>query len=123
MQSETWYEKKGRKYVPVAEYARIDGWPKGFHIVYVKPGSTMCKFLIEPDRANLLAAAIEHEDALRAIISDMLAMRPTKRPVTKKQAAAWQAFQETMGNERFIVEYASVGEIVDAVMKQLTGGK
>lgn len=44
----TWYEKIGRKYVPVA--------------------STFCKFLIKPDRANLLAAIVENEDRMREVI-------------------------------------------------------
>ena len=32
------------------------------------------------------------------------------------QQAAWGRFQEAMGNDAYCVEYASVGEIADAVV-------
>lgn len=43
-------------------------------------------------------------------------MRPTRRPVTLQQAAAWRRFQKAMGGDGYFVEYASVGEIADAVV-------
>ena len=43
-------------------------------------------------------------------------MRPTRRPVTLAQQAAWRRFQKAMGGDGYWVEYASVGEIADAVI-------
>lgn len=119
----TWYEKKGRRYIPVAEYETVDGWPKGFHIVYCKPGSTYTRFSINPDRANLLAAVLENEDRMKDVIRECLAMRPAKREITEKQAAAWRKFQAAMGNDRFWVEYESVGGIVDTIYNELLNMK
>ena len=50
-------------------------------------------------------------------------MRPTRRPVTMQQAAAWRRFQQAMGGEGYFVEYASVGEIADAVVDLIVGAK
>jgi len=38
-----------------------------------------------------------------------------RRPITEKQRAAWDAFIAAMGNDCYLVEYASVAEIADAV--------
>jgi len=123
MQSTTWYEKRGRKYVPVAEYQRIDGWPQGFHIMYCKPGSKLVRIGINPDRVNLLAAVLENEDRMREVIRDCLEMRPRKRELTKKQVAAWKAFEAAMGNDRFMVEYESIAGIVDRIYNELLNMK
>ncbi len=50
-------------------------------------------------------------------------MRPTRRPVTMQQAAAWRKFQQAMGGEGYFVEYPSVGEIADAVVDLIVGAK
>ena len=46
-------------------------------------------------------------------------MRPTKRPVTDRQAKAWEAFKIAMGNDGYIVEYESVYGIIDAMIAEL----
>ena len=51
---------------------------------------------------------------------DLHKMRPTRRPVTLEQKAAWHAFERAMGNDAYCVEYASVGEIADAVVDLVT---
>ena len=48
-------------------------------------------------------------------------MRPTRRPVTQTQADAWRAFERAMGHDAYCVEYASVGEIADAVVDLIVG--
>ena len=53
----TLYKKVGRRYRPVAEHEEWDSYPEGAHLVICHPGSTMCRFSIDPDRAGLLAAA------------------------------------------------------------------
>ena len=50
-------------------------------------------------------------------------MRPTRRPVTQAQADAWHAFERAMGNDCYVVENASVGEIADAVVDLIVGAK
>ena len=112
----TLYKKVGRRYLPAAEHEEWDSYPKGAHLVVCSPGSTMRRFDIDPDRAGLLAAAEPLRDQIRALVVELHKMRPRRRPVTMQQAAAWQRFQKTMGNDAYAVEYASVGEIADAVV-------
>ena len=72
--------------------------------------------LDEPVPASMLAAAEPLRDQIRALVMDLHKMRPTRRPVTMQQAAAWRRFQKAMGGDGYFVEYASVGEIADAVV-------
>ena len=83
----------------------------------------MRRFDIDPDRAGLLAAAEPLRDQIRALVVELHRMRPTRRPVTMQQAAAWRAFERAMGNDAYCVEYASVGEIADAVVDLIVGTK
>ena len=112
----TLYKKVGRRYKPVAEHEEWDSYPEGAHLVICQPGSTMRRFNIDPDRAGLLAAAEQLRDQILALVVDLHKMRPTRRPVTMEQAAAWRRFQKAMGGDGCFVEYASVGEIADAVI-------
>ena len=112
----TLYKKVGRRYKPVAEHEEWDSYPAGAHLVVCSPGSTLCRFDIDPDRAGLLAAAEPLRAQIRALVMELHKMRPTRRPVTMQQAAAWRRFQAAMGNDAYAVEYASVGEIADAVV-------
>ena len=112
----TLYKKVGRRYRPVAEHEEWDGYPAGAHLVVCSPGSTLRRFNVDPDRAGLLAAAEPLRAQIRALVMDLHKMRPTRRPVTLEQKAAWHAFELEMGNDAYCVEYASVGEIADAVV-------
>lgn len=119
----TLYKKVGRRYKPAAEHEQWDSYPKGSHLVVCQPGSTMRRFSIDPDRAGLLAAAEPLRDQIRALVVEPHKMRPTRRPVTMQQAAAWRRFQKAMGGDGYFVEYASVGEIADAVVDLIVKGE
>ena len=64
----------------------------------------------------MLAAAEPLREQIKDLVVEQLRMRPTRRPVTMQQAAAWRRFQKAMGGEGYFVEYASAGEIADAVV-------
>lgn len=117
----TLYKKVGRRYKPVAEHEEWDSYPAGAHLVVCSPGSTMRRFSIDPDRAGLLAAADLLRAEIRALVMELHRMRPTRRPVTQAQADAWHAFERAMGNDGYVVECASVGEIADAVVDLIVG--
>ena len=118
----TLYKKVGKRYRPVAEHEEWDSYPEGAHLVVCSPGSTLRRFDIDPDRAGLLAAAEPLRAQIRALVMDLHKMRPTRRPVTMQQAAAWRRFQAAMGGDGYWVEYASVGEIADAVIALIVRG-
>ncbi len=112
----TLYKKVGKRYKPAAEHEEWDSYPAGAHLVICSPGSTLRRFDIDPDRAGLLAAAEPLRSQIRDLVVELHKMRPTRRPVTLAQQAAWRRFQKAMGNDGYCVEYASVGEIADAVV-------
>ncbi len=65
-----YYEKVGRRYVPVSEYDSefLDAFPKGNHLVMCYPGGTSRRFRIDPALAPMIAAGRYAEDAIcRAI--------------------------------------------------------
>ena len=119
----TLYKKVGKRYRPVAEHEEWDSYPEGAHLVVCRPGSAMRRFDIDPDRAGLLAAAEPLRGQIRALVVELHRMRPTRRPVTMQQAAAWRRFQKAMGNDAYAVEYASAAEIADAVVDLIVGAK
>jgi hypothetical protein len=80
----TLYEKRGRRYFPVAEMFSLDALPAGNHLVTVKPGSKTVLCNIEPDCATLVAASAEAKDAMCAAIQQAMAREPNK-PLTRKQ--------------------------------------
>jgi hypothetical protein len=120
--STTLYAKRGRRYYPAAEHECWDSYPEGAHLVVCRPGSRLTRFHINPDHAGLLAAAEPMRDQIKALVMEAMRMRPTRPPVTPRQAAAWRAFQAAMGNDGYSVEYASVGEIADAVVDLVLRG-
>ena len=117
----TLYKKVGKRYKPAAEHEEFDSYPEGAHLVVCRPGSTLRRFNVAADRAGLLAAAEPLRAQIRALVVELHKMRPTRRPVTMQQAAAWRRFQKAMGNDAYAVEYASVGEIADAVVDLIVG--
>ena len=119
----TLYKKVGRRYRPAAEHEEWDSYPKGAHLVICQPGSTLHRFSIDPDRAGLLAAAEPLRAEIRALVVELHRMRPTFRPVTLAQQAAWRRFQKAMGGDGYFVEYASVGEIADVVIDLIVKGE
>jgi hypothetical protein len=119
MNSEILYRKVGKRYQPAGLQFEADAFPRGAHLVVVDRGWQHVRYNVVPDHAALLAAAEPMRDAIRETVSRLLAMRPTRRPVTATQRAAWDAFSRAMGNDQYIVEYPAVGEIADAVMDLL----
>ena len=119
----TLYKKVGKRYRPVAEHEEWDSYPEGAHLVVCRPGSTMRRFNIDPDRAGLLAAAEPLREQIMAIVVEKMRMRPTKRPLTPQQRQAWETFKGVMGQDGYLLEYPSVAEIADAVVDLIVGAK
>ena len=119
----TLYKKAGKRYKPAAEHEEWDSYPAGAHLVVCSPGSTLRRFDIDPDRAGLLAAAEPLREQIRALVVELHRMRPTKRPLTPQQRQAWETFKGVMGQDGYLLEYPSVGEIADAVVDLIVGAK
>jgi hypothetical protein len=116
-----YYEKVGRKYVPVAEYDNdfLDSFPKGNHLVMCYPGGSSRRFNIDPNYAAMIAAGRVAEDAISSAVVKASEMRPHNRPITEKQKKAWEALAKAFGNDRYYVEIPSAREIAEAGVKAM----
>jgi hypothetical protein len=121
MTKKIFYEKKGRRYVPVAEYDSdyLDSFPKGNHLVMCYPGGSSRRFNIDPNFAAMIAAGRVAEDAISAAVVKASEMRPHNKPITEKQKKAWEALAKSFGSDRYYIEIPSAREIAEAGIKAM----
>ena len=120
-----YYEKVGRKYVPVAEYdsTYLDSFPKGNHLVMCYPGGQSRRFNVEPAYAPMIAAGRVAEDSVIKAITKAAEMHRGKYEntvLTNEQHAAWEHFVKVMGDRGRWVHYSSAHEIAEAGIKAMT---
>lgn len=115
------YEKRGRRYVPVAEYDNelLDSFPKGAHLVMVYPGGSSRRFNIDPNYAAMIAAGRVAEDAICTAIRKESEARPKERPITKRQRAAWEEMKASFGDEFFSLTFSSTRDLVEAGIRAM----
>jgi len=116
-----YYEKIGRRYVPVAEYDNdfVDSFSKGNHLVMCYPGGTSRRFNIDPNYAAMIAAGRVAEDAICKAISKASELRPKQTPITPKQKRAWEALAEAFGDELCTLHGLSVHDCAEAGVKAM----
>jgi hypothetical protein len=116
-----YYEKVGRRYVPVAEYdsTYMDSFPKGNHLVMCYPGGSSRRFNIEPNYAAMIAAGRIAEDVISSAVVKASEMRPHNRPITEKQKKAWEALAKAFGDDCYYIEIPSAREIAEAGVKAM----
>jgi hypothetical protein len=117
-----YYEKVGRRYVPVSEYDSdyLDSFPKGTHIIMSYPGGKSTRYNIDPNYAAMIAAGRVAEDAISQAVVKASEMRPHKTPITEKQRKAWNNLAKAFGDERYYIEIPSAREIAEAGVKAMT---
>jgi len=112
-----YYEKRGRRYVPVAEYDReyCDSYPKGSHLVVCKPGSTLRRFDIDPALAPMIAAGQYALDHISETIRQSTELRPVNANLTEEDHRRWNQFIRTMPDDmRFLMTHGSAREAAEA---------
>jgi len=116
-----YYEKVGRRYVPVSEYDSeyLDSFSKGTHIVMCYPGGQSRRYNIDPNYAAMIAAGRVAEDAISKAVVKASEMRPRNRPITEKQKKAWEAMAKAFGDDRYYVEIPSAREIAEEGVKAM----
>ena len=121
MVTKVYYEKVGRKYVPVAEYDSdlIDSFGKGSHLVICYPGGQSRRYNIDPDYAALIAAARVAEDAMMQAMQKASELKPTQTPVTPAQQRAWKKLAKEFGTELCTLNGSSSYDIAQAGLKAL----
>lgn len=123
MTKKIYYEKVGRKYVPVAEYDSdlMDSLRKGNHLVMCYPGGTSRRFDIDPAYAPMIAAGRVAEDAISKAVVKASEMRPHRSPITEEQRVAWENLTKAFGDERYYIEIPSAREIAEAGVEAMAG--
>ena len=121
MVKKIYYEKVGRKYVPVAEYDSdlTDSFGKGSHLVICYPGGQSRRYNIDPDYAALIAAGRVAEDAMIQAMSKASELRPATTPITPAQQRAWKKLAREFGTKLCTLNGASSWEIAQAGLKAL----
>ena len=116
-----YYEKKGKRYVPVAEYDSdwSDSFHKGTHLLMVYPGGQSRRYNIDPDYAALIAAGRVAEDAMIQAMHKASEMRPKQTPITEGQRKAWKKLAKEFGDELATLNCASSHDIAEAGLKSL----
>jgi len=121
MVKKVYYEKVGRKYVPVAEYDSdyLDAFPKGSTLVICYPGGQSRRYNIDPAYAALIAAARVAEDAMMQAMSKASELKPKHTPITEAQRRAWKELAREFGDELATLNGSSAYEITQAGLKAL----
>ena len=116
-----YYEKKGKRYVPVAEYDSdwSDSFHKGTHLLMVYPGGQSRRYNIDPDYAALIAAGRVAEDAMCQAMHKASEMKPKQTPITEGQRKAWKKLAKEFGDELATLNCASSHDIAEAGLKAL----
>jgi len=116
------YEKKGRRYVPVSEYDSdyLDSFPKGNHLVMCYPGGSSRRFNIDPALAPMIAAGRVAEDSIAEVIRKAGEIRPTKSPLNLEQRTAYEKLMDTLpDNERYYMTYGCARDAAEAGVKAM----
>lgn len=116
-----YYEKRGRRYVPVAEYNEdwLDSFTKGTHLLMVYPGGQSRRFNIDPNYAAMIAAGRVAEDAMCRAIREASELRPQRTPITPGQKRAWEKLAKEFGDELATLQIDSARDIAEAGVKAL----
>ena len=117
----TYYEKRGRRYVPVAEndYDMFDAFPKGSHLVMCYPGGQSKRYNINPNHAAMIAASRVAEDVMSCALYEASEMRPRQTPLTEEQQKAWEHLIKVFGEDARCLQYPSPRDIAEAGVKAL----
>jgi len=121
MAKKIYYEKIGRKYVPVMEYDSdfLDAFPKGNHLVMSYPGGTSRRFNIEPALAPMIAAGRFAEDAICDTMRKASELKPQRTPITPAQKAAWENLAAALGDELATLQGGAARDCAEAAVKAM----
>ena len=116
-----YYEKIGRRYVPVAEYDNdlLDSFTKGTHLVDVYPGGSSRRYNIDPNYAAMIAAGRVAEDAICDSLRKSSEMKPQRTPITPGQKKAWEKLAKEFGDELCPLTYGSTRDHAEAAVKAM----
>ena len=115
MIKKVFYEKVGRRYVPVSEWNTdlLGAMPKGTHIIMCYPGGQSTRYNIDPAFGPMIAAGRFAENAIAEKIYEATKYRPGKELVTEEQHQAWNKLSQAFGKEMYAIQRVSAAEIAE----------
>ena len=121
MTKKIYYEKRGRRYVPVMEYDEylMDGLPYGNHLIMCYPGGKSTRYNIDPALAPMIAAGRVAENRMSEAVRKASEMRPRRKELTHDQQRAWQRLNKALGDDVYTIEIASARDIAEAGIKAM----
>ncbi len=116
-----YYEKVGRRYVPVAEYDNnlLDSFPKGNHLVMCYPGGSSRRFNIDPAYAPMIAAGRVAEDAISTAVMKATEVQPKRKAMTQAEIDAWNNLIEVWGEEARGLIRPAARDVAEAGLKAM----
>ena len=116
-----YYEKIGRRYVPVYEYDQtlMDAFPKGTHLIQCYPGGRSTRYNVDPNYAAMIAAGRVAEDKISEAIRTASDLRTKSKPLTLGQKAAWENLVKEFGEEARMLEWPSAREACEQAVKAM----
>lgn len=117
-----YYEKVGRRYVPVSEYDSdfLDSFTKGTHLVMSYPGGKSIRYNIDPNYAAMIAAGRVAEDAVCDAIRKAQDLRPQKQPITEHQQKLWRELAESFKQDDYPLIRPAARDAAEAAVKAMT---
>ena len=111
-----YYEKIGRRYVPVYEYDQtlMDAFPKGTHLIQCYPGGRSTRYNIDPNYAAMIAAGRVAADEITRAIYMASELKPQQKPITEGQRKAWNKLAKEFNTERFALQHSSARDVAEA---------
>lgn len=121
MTKKIYYEKRGRKYVPVAEYDNdfLDSFTKGTHLVQVYPGGSSRRYNVDPAYAPMIAAGRVAEDAICVALSKATEVRPQRKAMTQAEIDSWNNLIEVWGEEARSLTGPSIRDVAEAGVRAM----
>ena len=121
MTKKIYYEKRGRRYVPVAEYDNdfLDSFTKGTHLVQVYPGGSSRRYNVDPAYAPMIAAGRVAEDAICIALSKATEVRPKRKAMTQSEIDSWNNLIEVWGEEARSLIGPSIREVAEAGVRAM----
>jgi len=122
MTKKIYYEKQGRKYVPVREYDSdlMDSFPAGTHMVVCHPGGRSYRYNIDPAFAPMIAAGRYCEDVIASAVMKAHEVRPYgNQALTPEERAAWDNLVAVLPDKGRYLQWPSAREVAEAAVKTM----
>jgi hypothetical protein len=119
---ETYYVKRGRKYVPISEYDSdiCDSLKYGTHVVVNEQGCRMYLYDIQPDNASIVAAAkLFKANLIQCMVNASKARPKTGNNIefTERQKAAYDKLKEELGEHTYFFEFPTLNDIAEKAVE------